>query len=248
MRQFHDGKTGVTLKYLEFSGAGRPLIMLHDLGRASSYDYPELSRYPALTGRSLILLDLAGFGYSAPAPDFGYTVTDHSRSVVQFARHKGYDRLDLFGHGFGGTVALDAAMLLGNRVKHLILAQSPLDADTYPLAADITRMEEPDFIAQSHASLPEEGATCLRHADPAALYRGAQSLVDGGAQDWRQMFYSHPAQKTYIIGETSLPYATADGLEDRGIRCLVVPKAGHDLASDNLRGLGRAISMALSPL
>ncbi len=253
MKTFRDEKTGATLRYIEFSGSGRPLVILHGLGRASSFDYQELSRYSALSGRSLILVDMLGFGYSDKPVDFGYRVPDHSRYISQFVRQMGYDRLDLYGHSFGGTVALDAAMLLGRRVKHLILAEANLDAGGGAGSQAIAAMTELDYVQHGHdetiAQAKENGAegwaTTLRSSLPHAVYRGATSLVEGESQDWRQMLFSHPAQKTYIIGQNSLPYPAADGLEDRGVRCLVVPNAGHNLSDDNLRGLGRAISMAI---
>lgn len=254
MRIFRDATTGAQLRYIEFSGSGRPLILLHDLGRASSFDFPELSRYPALIGRSLILLDLLGFGYSDKPVDFGYRIRDHSRCVAQFVRHKGYDRLDLFGHGFGGTVALDAAILLGTRVKHLILAAADLDANGTPFNRAVTSMDEAGYVQHGHIAtieLAQENgaygqAVTLKSSLPEAMHRGAHSLVDGGTQDFRQMLYSHPAQKTYIIGCNALPHPATKDLEDRDVRCLVVPKAGENLCDDNLRGLARAICMALN--
>lgn len=252
MKSVSIGPNAARLRFLEFPGSGVPLVMVHGLGCASSYEYPHVARSPALAGRHVILLDLFGFGYSDRPDGFGYGVADHAGALIGFIDTLGLERLDLFGHSMGGAVAIVAADGLASRVKSLVLSEANLDSGGGPGSRSIAAVEEADYIARLHAetiaSAMQSGnrdwACTMQSSAPLAVYRGAQSLVRGAKPEWRELLYRHPARKSYIVGEKSLPNPDVDVLVNHGVSVPVVPNAGHSMGLESPAGLAEAIARA----
>lgn len=243
-----------SLRFFEFDDEGVPLVMLHGLGCASSFEYPALARSTPLTGRHVFLVDLLGFGYSDQPESFGYRVSDHAETIVEFADAIQLERFDLYGHSMGGTIAIEAADLLGDRVRSLILSEANLDSGGGLFSRDIAAAGEEAYVTSIHAktitdaiqSGNHDWATTMRVSCPRAVYLGALSLVQGGQQSWRDVFYRHPARKSFIFGEHSLPDVDFDVLQKEGIEIYIVPKAGHSMGVENPIGLAECIGQAIN--
>lgn len=253
MHVFPTSIPGACMRYLEIEGSGIPLVMIHGLGCASSYEYPHVANSPALRGRHCILLDLLGFGFSDQPRDFGYHVHDHAQQLVRFIEAQEWKQIDLYGHSMGGSVAIEAANLIGN-ARHLILSEANLDSGGGEFSRPIAAAQEADYISGGHlrtidaakAAGDADWAATMRVASARAVYRGAKSLVDGGTPAWRSRFLSHPAQKAFIFGERSLPDPDQEILASQGIMVFVVPDAGHSMSLENPHGLAEAIAKACS--
>ena len=242
------------MRYLEFKGEGVPLLMIHGLGCASSFEYPHVATAPALCGRHLFLVDLLGFGFSDRPEDFGYRVQDHALQIYRFVEEQGLMQIEIFGHSMGGSVAIEAADLLGHKVSHLILSEANLDSGGGTFSRAIAASSETNYVDRGHlttindaqAAGNEEWAATMRAASARAVYCGARSLVEGSSPDWRSRFLRHPARKAFIFGEHSLPDPDAEILPSQGIRVLIVPDSGHSMGLENPHGLATAIAEALS--
>jgi pimeloyl-ACP methyl ester carboxylesterase len=68
-----------------------------------------------LRERRKILIDLPGFGYSDKPRDFSYNIHEQALVLEQFLSHLRLQRFALFGHSMGGSIAIEAAGLLGER-------------------------------------------------------------------------------------------------------------------------------------
>jgi pimeloyl-ACP methyl ester carboxylesterase len=91
------------LSYTE-SGGGRPIILLHELGRDRRDWQPLL---PWLEGRRLICLDLRGHGGSdIPKKSFGMKAL--ASDVIALGEDLWLGQFDLVGHGLGGLAAAAA--------------------------------------------------------------------------------------------------------------------------------------------
>jgi len=254
VRSFQTSSLTASMRYLEFGGTGIPLLMIHGLGCASSFEYPHVATSPALAGRHAILIDLLGFGFSDRPDDFGYRVEDHAEQVCALVRLRGFEQIDLYGHSMGGSVAVEAADLLGNKVRHLILSEANLDSGGGEFSTPIATMGESAYINGGHlqtckaaeAAGDVNWAATMRAASALAVYRGAKSLVEGSRPGWRSRFLRHPARKSYIFGQHSLPDPDHDALPEHGIAIYVVPDAGHSMSLENPAGLAMAIAEAMS--
>lgn len=252
MRVAESGIQNARMRYLEFAGDGTPLVMIHGLGCASSFEYPHVATAPALRGRHVILLDLFGFGFSDRPEGFGYGLRDHAQQIHRFVRERGLNRIDLYGHSMGGTVAIEAADLIGGGVDHLILSEANLDSGGGFFSRAIAAWEEADYVNSGHlevirdarANGNEEWAATMLAADARAVHRGAKSLVAGSSPDWRSRFLHHPATKAFIFGERSLPDPDSEALRAQGIMVQVVSKAGHSMGLENPHALAKAIADA----
>ena len=105
---------------------GTPLILLSGgPGFDSKYFrvspvWRELAR-----DRRVVIWDQRGTGRSAPiGPTDTITMADEIADLEALRQSLGADRVDLFGHSFGGYFAMAYAAKHGDRVAHLILAGS----------------------------------------------------------------------------------------------------------------------------
>ena len=96
------------MRWLDLPGRGDPVVFIHGLGCASTYDYPRVAADPALAGRRMIRVDLPGFGYSDKPESFGYRIGDQAGVVVELLDRLGLERCYLYGHSMGGSVAIEA--------------------------------------------------------------------------------------------------------------------------------------------
>jgi pimeloyl-ACP methyl ester carboxylesterase len=254
VRSFQTSSPTTSMRYLEFKGTGISLVMIHGLGCASSFEYPHVAASPALVGRHVLLVDLLGFGFSDRPDDFGYRMQDHADQVSALVDWRGFGQIDLYGHSMGGSVAIEVADLLGSKVRHLILSEANLDSGGGEFSTPIAAMSEEVYINLGHlktykaaeAAGDSSWAATMRAASALAVQRGAKSLVAGGSPDWRSRFLRHPAQKSYIFGQRSLPDTDQDILASQAITIHVVPDAGHSMSLENPAGLATAITEACS--
>ncbi len=252
MRSFQPSGGLGFMRFHDLPGSGTPLVFLHGLGCASSCDYPRIAADPALSGRRMVLVDLLGAGFSDRPADFGYTVSDHARTVAALVAHMGGPSMDLFGHSMGGTIAIEAAQLLGNRVRRLVLGEPNLDPGGGAFSRRIAAMSETTYVEQGHDGLVraeratgnDVWAASLALSAPVAVHRGAVSLVVGGRPTWRERLLGLQVPRTVLVGAASLPSASTERLPQQGVDVLVVPAAGHSMAWENPAGVAEALGQA----
>ena len=250
MKSFYPNNREGALRYIEMNDVGIPLIFLHGLGCASSFEYPHVALADPLAGKHCFLVDFFGSGYSDRPENFSYCVKDHAQIIFEFVEYLGFHEVDLYGHSMGGTVAIETATLLKDRVRHLVLSEANLDSGGGEFSRDIASVAETVYVSQKHletiTDADADWATTMRQSDPKAVYLGAKSLVDGSVSDWRKLFYKHSATKTFIFGERSLPDPDFEALAEIGISTQVVRHAGHSMGLENPQGLAIAIGEALN--
>lgn len=96
-----------TALYVEETGEGAPLILLHGLG-GSLFTWRHVVAALSRDHR-VIALDLKGFGQSDKPFDDHYSAADQAALVSAFIRKRGLSGITLVGHSFGGVVALRTA-------------------------------------------------------------------------------------------------------------------------------------------
>ncbi len=117
MNSFYSQHAGCTVRWHDLPGTGDPVVFIHGLGCASSYEYPRVVRDPQFGGGRTILIDLPGSGYSDKPEHYSYKTTDQARVVAELMDHLKLDAFWLYGHSMGGSIAIEAAGLLASRVK-----------------------------------------------------------------------------------------------------------------------------------
>jgi pimeloyl-ACP methyl ester carboxylesterase len=115
-------RLGTTVRVVR-CGAGPTTVLLHGAGMTATVWAPLL---PHLPGRSLVLVDLPGYGLSDPFDYAGVDIVAHMEALVGAV----LDTLDLpraalIGSSLGGMFALRAALAAPERVSALALVSAP---------------------------------------------------------------------------------------------------------------------------
>jgi proline iminopeptidase len=116
----HDGETF----WYDVNGTGAPLIVLHGgLGLDHTYLRPAFDQL--VTELQVVYLDLRANGRSS-GDGVGMTMAQLAADVDALRAHLGLEAAALFGHSYGGFVALEHALAYPDRLTHLLLC----DTDT----------------------------------------------------------------------------------------------------------------------
>lgn len=86
MNSFYSHQARCTVRWQELPGHGEPLVFIHGLGCASSYEYPRIVCDPQFGSRRAILIDLPGSGYSDKPETFSYQTSAQAKVVIEPAR------------------------------------------------------------------------------------------------------------------------------------------------------------------
>ncbi|VUT20743.1 2-hydroxy-6-oxononadienedioate/2-hydroxy-6-oxononatrienedioate hydrolase [Klebsiella huaxiensis] len=246
MNSFFSSQAGATVRWLDLPGRGEPIVFIHGLGCASTYDYPRVAADPALAGRRMLLVDLPGYGYSDKPASFGYRTGDQAKVVVELLEHLALTRCYLYGHSMGGSIAIEAAELLAERVLALLVAEPNLYPGGGMYSRRIAERPEERFIAQGYGDMlsaeTSPWAGCLQNSAPWAVWRGASSLVKGVTPSWFTRFSALACRKALVYGELSLPAQEAIDVKAVGIPLFIVPQAGHSMAWENPSALAQTVA------
>jgi pimeloyl-ACP methyl ester carboxylesterase len=250
MKQYLIKNSGYAVRYQALPGVEPPLVFLHGLGCASSFEYCAVMAQPALLGRRALLIDLLGAGYSDQPRDFGYTVEEHAAYLNDMLRSLDLQQIVLFGHSLGGAVAICLAGLLQERLFSLILTESNLDpSHGRAVSHKIGTQSSEVFLSHGYTDLltlaqkrnPLWGAA-LAHWLPQAVWRISRSAIQSGSPSWREQLYDLAKPKAYLFGERTLPSTDVDALREHGVRVEIIPNAGHSMALENPAALASTIA------
>jgi pimeloyl-ACP methyl ester carboxylesterase len=111
----------VELNTIQLGNNGHPLIMLHGWGQNLQSLQPmgEL----LATRSNIHIIDLPGFGKSAPPPE-DWDTTQYADRIYQYLAAKGIESADMLGHSFGGRVSIRLAHQYPHKVRSITLINS----------------------------------------------------------------------------------------------------------------------------
>ncbi|MFB5674488.1 alpha/beta fold hydrolase [Paenibacillus terreus] len=249
MQEYELKKLNSFVRYHDFPGEGTPILFIHGLGCAGSFDYPQVAAQPDLADHRRILVDLLGAGFSDKPEHFSYTVNDHAEYLLEMISGLNLDKFILFGHSLGGAVALSLADKCRERVQKIVLSESNLDSGGGFISKAIAAydMQEyiqhgwKDMIVKNQQSSNQLWAASLSVWSPKATYLISKSAVEGQTPSWREILYTLECPKTFIFGENSLPDPDMQELANHDVHIEVVKQAGHSMAWENPEGLAAAI-------
>lgn len=133
--------------------AGTTAVYVHGLG-GSSTNWTDLAALLAPHGEGLAV-DLPGFGFSEPQPDFDFSLEAHAGFVARFVERLGAGAVHVLGNSMGGAISLLLAAKRPDLVRTLTLI-SPAMPDLRP---DPRRLSDPMMAL---AYLPLVGARARR--------------------------------------------------------------------------------------
>lgn len=244
MDSFFSPTANCRVRWQDLPGSGVPLIFVHGLGCASSCEYPRVVVDKAFGGRRAILLDLPGCGYSEKPQDYRYSITEQACVVAELVAHLALESCFLYGHSMGGSISIEAAALLGDKVAGLVVSEPNFHPGGGFFSRQICSYSEAEFIGgicqQLVAQDDSPWAGSLAVDAPWAVWRGAASLVAGN--DWFTRFVDLPEPKQLIFGEHSLPDDDFSRLDALGVSTVVLPECGHSMSWENPTALAAALA------
>ncbi len=254
MKEYFINRANCILRYHDFPGEDIPILFIHGLGCAGSFDYPQVAAQRALQKHRCVLIDLLGSGYSDKPENFGYTVNEHAEYLAKFVETMGFESFVLFGHSLGGAVALSLANKCRERIYKIVLSESNLDKSSIGSTSKyISDFDMCEFLNNGFNKLVQENrssgneiwAASLSLWSPKAAYLISKSAANGENPSWREILYSLECPKTFIFGENSLPNSDIQVLAAHGVNIEIVKQAGHSMAWENPQGLAEAIESSI---
>lgn len=237
-------------------GAGRDIVLLHSLlSDRGAFDRiaPRLA-----AERSVWLVNLPGFGTSAPAGPELEDVAD--RIAAELPRLELSSQADLLGNGFGGFVSVALATRHGHLFDRLVLVDTgaaipPEGKSAFHamaerveaggmeaiLAAALQRMFPEDFLA-AHPDIAEERTASLRAARPAHFAAACRALA---RFDQRNKLGTIRNPTLVVVGlrDTATPPALSRELAAGipGAALVELPHCGHSPHIQDPDGFWRTI-------
>ncbi|MBV7273889.1 alpha/beta hydrolase [Clostridiaceae bacterium UIB06] len=241
------------MRYHDLPGEDTPILFIHGLGCAGSFDYPEVAAQTDLINHRRILIDLLGSGFSDKPDNYLYTVKEHADYLYNFVQDLKLSKFIIFAHSLGGAIALELASKCGDNIESIILSEANLDksspgSSTYEFGS----YEEEDFVNGAFDEIVNENSiensmwtATLSIWSSTAASRISKSAVAGAEPSWREILYSLKCKRTFIFGEKSLPDHDQTELKKHNINIEVVKAAGHSMAWENPKGLAEAIKRGI---
>jgi len=120
-------KLPIRLKVVIEKGEGTPVILLHGIGKNNKVWGNVISELTGKGGFRIMAIDLLGFGDS-PKPDWlEYSIEDHTSAVINtLEKLKLNHKAIVVGHSMGCLIAVRAAKLRPDLIKHLVLYEMPI--------------------------------------------------------------------------------------------------------------------------
>ena len=133
------------------SGRGEPVVFLHGLVASRNYWNRTIERLEQYTNYSV---DHLGFGDSPKPDDATYSVDQQVNAVYETLENEGVQYpFILVGHSMGALIAVRYAAKYSNRVKKLVLCNTPLFArDTSNSDVIISSDTAPSFIMKGRVA------------------------------------------------------------------------------------------------
>ncbi|WP_345567380.1 alpha/beta hydrolase [Nonomuraea rosea] len=202
----------VTLAFREVgSPRGVPVVLVHALGSGAA-TWAAFGARLAAHGRRVLALDLRGHGGSSWTD--AYSLTSMCDDVLAFLDAQGIGRTDLVGHSVGGAVAVLVAQRQADRVRRLVVEDTPPPPERAP--EPLAPVTEPADPLPFEWRLIEPIITELRTPDPGwrerlKLISAATLLVGGGPA-------SHVSPDALARVNAAVPDCRLVTVEDAGHR------------------------------
>ncbi|MFN8511491.1 MAG: alpha/beta hydrolase [Thermomicrobiales bacterium] len=175
---------GLRLHYLDWGGAGPPIVLLHGL-RDQAHEWDPLA--PALTPLGRVLaLDQRGHGENDTPPG-GYAPDDFAADLAAFCDALALDRPVIIGHSLGGRVAYHFAVAYPERLRALVLIDigAGSSPETIPAVVAFIEATAGPFANPDDALRALLGGRLLPNAGTAHYLRHNLRQGDDGLWCWK---------------------------------------------------------------
>lgn len=180
------GPGGRTLR-----GPGTPVVMIHGLAASQAFWFASGASFLTLIGPCL-MYDLRGHGRSE-TPETGYGVGSMADDLAALLAARGWDRVHLVAHSFGGMIALAHALRHPESVASLTLVDVRVRPIQKKISIPIRQL--PPVVERQLAEMGVDLGAIPEHDDGVGYLRTVARIeVEAGdmAADLLAQIYRHP--------------------------------------------------------
>jgi pimeloyl-ACP methyl ester carboxylesterase len=231
-------------------GEGKDVVLIH--GLAANHGFWHLNVLLSLSRFCRITVyDLRGHGYSS-MPMSGYTTCNMANDLHELLNHLNIRQANIIGHSFGGSVALNYAILHPERIESLVIADSRIRSlqptnciKDWPnwkyavrkledLGLNITENEtEAGLRLLEHLASPQWQQTRHKLKDsPFFVPMSAWGKGKRSANNWLKLLYTTTARQDFV---------SSDGITIDKLKTIVHPTLAvygeHSPAMTSLQNL-----------
>jgi len=233
----------------ETGGEGENIVLIHSWGE--SKEYWKYTIHGLIDNYRVYALDLKGFGDSDKPKD-GYAMIDYSDLILNFFNTLGIDKATIVGHSLGGKIGVHFAQEHPERVKKLVLVDTPakkislgLRIFTWPVIG------KPWYyvvkkIGQYTFQTPETKNSWLKPTANSAV----KSMKAFAKSDLTEKLPNINSPTLIVLGERDRSPAVKQAnifLQNiKNVRLAIVKQAGHSPMSENPKAFNRLLIDFLS--
>ncbi len=217
--------------------SGPPLLFIHAFGD-TGHCYNRVFRSRRLAQYRLIAVDLWGFGAS-PARSDVRTVAEYSGALeTLILKVCPGQTVGLIGHSIAGSMAVEIATQLGNRICGVFSIEGNLTADDAMFTGKASNFDDPDTFKMSFLNdvwEMSQSSEALRHYYAAARMADSETMWNLGRDAKRiseenklgEAFRGLQQPSNYYWSTASTPQKTRQWIEQSGIPNEIYSGAGH---------------------
>jgi len=221
-----------------FRDAGPDLFLfIHGLG-CSKESWRDAWSSPALSGRSLLAIDLPGFGASPRPEGFSYDLEEQAGLLASIVDAHASRNLCIVAHSMGGAIAALLPAPAARRIDGLVLVEGRLVSSSCGIAAETVRADREEFKAETwqkfrrQVAADRSAAFDLDRADRDAFYESGRSLIRWtSGQGLVPRFEAFGGHRAFVYGDANR-HLDELSLLDRNT-LYRVEDAGHFVMNDN---------------
>ncbi len=235
---------------VRFREGGDDLVMfVHGLG-CSKESWRAAWQRPELRGRSLLALDLPGFGHSACPPGFTAGLDEYARVLGALIDAHALRRIHLVAHSMGGSIALLLPPQLLSRLESLVLVEPRLFRSSCGIASTTVGVSADKFQRSVFPGIRQQmrrephAVYDLDRTDKGAFYASSRSMLEWSASGaLLERFQQAACRKYFIYGAENRHLQELDFVEPA--LTVAIENAAHFVMNDNPDGFYDCLSAIL---
>ena len=222
------------------------ILFVHGLG-CSKDSWRDAWQRPELRGKSLLALDLPGFGHSTCPPGFTADLADYARVLGALIDAHALRRIHLVAHSMGGSIALLLPSQVLSRLASLVLVEPRMFKSSCGIAAEAAEVSLEEFqhtvfpAMRQRMSGDPHAMFDLDRADTGIFYASSQSLIQWAAgRELLERFEHADCRKYFIYGAENTHLQELNFVAPTST--LSIESAAHFVMQDNPDGFYACLS------
>lgn len=230
--------------------ANEMIIFIHGLA-CSSDSFRDVFTADNFPGKSVLAVDLLGFGNSDKPEDFSYTMQDQATIIEELISLLPANKLHIVAHSMGGAVALLLKHELLSSLVSFVNVEGNLIAEDCGIMSrgiiDVSFERYRDSMYLKHV-YTFRGHHQLRfeESSPLAIYNSSRSLVEwSDSGKLLEIFKALTCKKCYFFGEENKGMPVLEKLDF--VPQYMISKSGHGMMTENPEEFYGKLSEFINP-